>query len=181
MKRLVYFLASILVGLTATAARSVFADPADLNLTQDKLTMLQRSCKEAQSQLQRIRPTDTVTRTNRGNEYRTIIKLMNAFDSRVAQNKFDASKLSAIASSLDTKVGQLSDNFTKYDNTLSNVITMNCQNQPALFYVGLTQLRGQRAQIASDIRVMDQLTVDYGAGVKEIRAKVAGATPGVTP
>lgn len=169
-------LALLAVVWTATVALlqplHVFADPADTVLTQDNLNIIEQTCVSAQGQLARVQINDKLVRINRGGDYNSLIRLMQALDARAASNNYDTSSLIPIAGSLSDKYQQFASDFTKYDNTVDNVIQMNCRSQPAVFYSALTQARGLRAQLANDIKEMDTLVDQYQQLVTQFKGIV---------
>lgn len=166
------------VGLLQPAL--AFADPGDTSLTPDQLAIIKRSCVTAQGQLERVQLTDKVVRTNRGESYNSLLKLMNTLNSRLSANNFDASNLVPITSSLQAKLQQFIDDFTKYDNSIASTIEMDCQSQPAAFYSSLTQTRGLRQQLAGDTKDMDGQVDGYQAAVSLFRASIVKPSSGTS-
>lgn len=170
MKRRIFCWIVLLTLLVAVANSHVtLADPADVTLSQEQLTAIKANCISAQSQLQRVLRSDTVARTNRGRAYDITLRLMAALNSRVVLNKINLPKLAENTTALQSKFNQLYNDFTKYNNSMTNTINLKCQNQPAVFYATLTQTRGLRVQLAGDIRDMDRLVDDYAAAVNELK------------
>lgn len=170
MKKRIFSWMVIAALLLAVLNSSVtLADPADLTLSQEQLTAIKANCIDAQSQLQRVQRSDTVARTNRGRGYDATLRLMAALNSRVTLNKLNLPKLVENTTALQTKFNQLYNDFTKYNNSMSNTISIKCQNQPAVFYATLTQTHGLRVQLAGDIRDMDKIVDDYGTAVNELK------------
>jgi len=172
MRRLVLIATIWLAAVSLLQPLHAFADPADSALSQDNLTIISRTCVAAQGQLARVQINDKLVRINRGGSYSSLLKLMNSFNSRAASNNYDVSSLVPLSSSLSDKYQQFVGDFTKYDNSMDNVVQMNCQNQPAVFYSALTQTRGLRVQLAGDIKDMDQVVDQYQQSVVQFRATV---------
>ncbi len=175
MKRFILSFGSLFLAVVVGAAGVAFADSADQQPTASQLGAIAGSCKSAQQQIKRVELQDSITRTNRGRAYQgNILQLMASFNSRVALNKRNASKLTEITNTLQTKFSVFYDNFTKYDAKLVELVNLaDCQKQPAVFYAALTQTRGMRQQLAGDTKEMDQLIAEYLVQVEVLHTSLA--------
>lgn len=161
-------------------ATSVSADAADMNLSQEHISVIRQNCLEAQGILQRVQRNDLVVRTNRGRTYDSILRLMQALNTRAVANSINVTALEQQRSALNDKFTDFKNNFVKYDAGMNSTIRISCEGQPEVFYASLTQTRGLRNQLAADIKEMDSLAGQYRATVGELQVTLSNVTTGVS-
>lgn len=181
MRRLVITIIASVIALGGIHSRAAYADPADAALTDAQLQAISRSCIAAQGQIQRVQVSDKVARTNRGSSYAALIRLMQALNQRTADNNFDTTTLTLTAAAAEAKYQQFISDYTKYDNTMDEVVRMSCQSQPAVFYAALTQTRGLRVQLANDVRGLDEIVAQYQAATADLATRVVNHNHGAAP
>ncbi|RWZ79595.1 MAG: hypothetical protein EOT04_00920 [Candidatus Chaera renei] len=146
------------------------------SLTEQKIATIRQNCVDAQSNLQRIQRSDVVARTNRGRSYEETLRLMAAFNGRLAYNKINEPRLNEIATELQKSFTTFYGNYTDYENTLEQVIKINCSEQPVSFYQQLVQARDKRKQLKNDVDAMQRLIDEYAARVATLKAKLQEPT-----
>lgn len=168
MKRLTLFLSIVVALVAAPFAR------AEGSLSDTALQAIRNKCVSAQIVLQNVQDADLLTRLNRGHRYDSLLKLMISFNGRVVQNKLDAPELITIVSDYQKNVEAFIDEYTKYNDALSTIIHMDCQNEPTTFNDRLVQLREKRTQLNAKVKTFDVLLENYKKGVQELKAKQGG-------
>jgi hypothetical protein len=158
--------AAAIVGLFSSAAMA--QQPA---LGPGHVEKIRQNCVTAQVTLQRIHGIDVVARTLRGREYEDILRLMAAFNSRIAQNKLSIPDITEITVNLSgLSKNSFFNHYTSYANAMDKAIKMDCRKQPVEFYNQLNAVRAIRQLLKSDIDKMTQLIADYNKRVTDFRA-----------
>lgn len=140
------------------------------------LDTIRTSCVTAQVNLQRLQQSEKPARINRGYLYDTLLKLMANLNSRVAQNKIDSPELLSITSEYERQLKSFVATYTKYDESLSALTSMDCRTDPAKFNDTLIQARQLRSSLSQTIDALDTLLDRYQTNVDAVR-KVVEANP----
>lgn len=166
-----------LLAFSPLLAQAPTPGSAPAGLTEQKIATIRQNCVDAQSNLQRIQRSDVVSRTNRGRSYEETLRLMAAFNGRLAYNKINEPRLNEIATELQKNFTVFYGDYTNYENTLEQVIRVNCVDQPVSFYQLLVQARGQRLQLKNDVDAMQRLIDEYAARLNALKVKLQTPTP----
>ncbi|MFZ1458900.1 MAG: hypothetical protein WAT17_03390 [Candidatus Saccharimonadales bacterium] len=151
MKRSLLFLALLSVLLSPFAVSAL--DPAAL--TSEEITMIERNCREAQRNLQRIQYVDPVTRVSRGNATANVIKLMSALNARASANTYNIPALVTATNNVQRIRQDFTDDYTSYEIGLREVVLMDCQANPVSFYRKLTEVRSKRAILSTHAKSIE--------------------------
>ena len=163
----------VMIMAVALVAPSVHAAPQPL--TDAQIEQIRRNCQGSQSFLQQIQRNDAAARINRGRIYESLGKLLTNFNSRVVLNKLDAPSLVTASSAFTTKVSAFQSDYLSYEDTLSRVLKVKCEEQPVTFYDTLTQAREQRAKLSKDIQDINAILDTYQQGVTALRGNLVEA------
>ncbi|MDR0955854.1 MAG: hypothetical protein LBM73_01860 [Candidatus Nomurabacteria bacterium] len=163
MKKFGLILAICLLALTGGSG---VARAAGLTMTQT--AAIRANCHSALTSLQQISRADAAGRINRGRGYDDILKLMYAFNARVAANKISAPTLSQLTDRAEKATDHFRADYDDYESDLENVLGKDCGDDPAGFYDQLETARAGRAKVHSDIGAIDQIIRDYDAAAKAI-------------
>ena len=174
--------ARLLIGLaligSIVVAPLAKADNNLASLGEKQLETIRQNCVQAQVTLQQIQYSDAAARVNRGQAYETLLtKLMAPFNSRVALNRLDmATDLTADTTDLEKAFNTFKDDYTNYSDDLTETLEVKCQSHPEDFYEALSNTRDDRAQVHSDIGVMDALMAQYDKGVVDLAKSLTNGT-----
>ena len=165
MKKLVLFavLSSALLGTTLVWAESQPLSDAQINA-------IRANCSSAQVNLRRIQQSEKPTRINRGYLYESTLRLMVAFNTRVAQNKVDAQDMLTITSEFEKNFQDFSKLYSEYDDGLSGLIKLTCRDNPTGFYDQLEEARSQRNTLNNYTITLDQLLDQYQKNLDIIKS-----------
>ncbi len=157
--------------LIATFLPITSVGAAPVPLTDAKIENIRQNCLSAQVVLQRIQRSDAATRVNRGQVYEVILtRLMSPFNGRLAFNRLDeASTFTATTKKYEQAVDTFKEDYAAYEDSLSNVLKMKCQNQPVTFYDTLTATREARALVAKDIDEISKILQEYNSLVNVLQ------------
>jgi len=141
-------------------------------LSDRQIQVIKANCLGAQNSIQQLQRTEAVTRVNRGRAYESISKLFVALNSRVAINKLDAPALTSATTEMEHRFTAFKDDYSAYEDVLSDTAKLSCAVQPVTFYDTLTHARELRAKVAADIKAINEMLDAYQQGVKDLRAQV---------
>jgi hypothetical protein len=114
-------------------------------MTEEHIARIRSNCIEAQSTLSQLHTSDALLRVNRGQLYESIsTKLMTPFNSRATLNRFDVTKLSSVAADYERELIAFRANYKSYEESLSQALKINCENQPVAFYDNVNDARTKR-------------------------------------
>jgi hypothetical protein len=125
-------------------------------------------CRAAQSTIQSLGRDDTSVRTNRGRSYDEILKLMYAFNTRLANNNKSAPELSEITASFEKSINRFRTDYNAYKDSLDATVRIDCTSQPTTFYEDLIKARTRRNGLHEQVTLMNQLIDNYYATVEQI-------------
>lgn len=166
-------LASLLV-LLASPTVNAAAEP----LSDTQIELIRQNCTTAQSSMQRLEQSEAVFRRNRGVAYESTLRLMAALNSRIAINKLDAPRLSALTTEVDKKRAEFTEKYLAYNNSFTLTMKLpSCREQPVTFYDYLNETRQLRTALSTTVDDIDRLLDSYQSALNELKLSVGAATP----
>lgn len=133
-------------------------------MTEAHIQRIKANCVDAQSVLTQLHASDALLRVNRGQLYESISsKLMAPFNSRVALNKFDGSKLVAQSATYETQLNDFRSTYKSYEEAMSRTLRINCVNEPVAFYDSVAEARIKRQQVHQTIVALQKTIQNYKA------------------
>lgn len=134
----------------------------DQPMTEAHIARIRANCVEAQSTLTQLHATDALLRVNRGQLYESIsTKLMAPFNSRVALNQLDGANLVSIAATYERQLTEFRTNYQQYEEVMSELLKINCVNQPVAFYDSVADARSKRQKVHDSTLQLQQSVQDY--------------------
>lgn len=122
-------------------------------MTDAHIARIKSNCPGALATLSRIHANDAPTYVNRNQAYFSISdKLMARLNSRLTLNRYNATQLVKTASDYNAALIKFRSAYKQYDDTMSDLLRMNCRQQPVSFYDKVTLARSQRQKV-QDITV----------------------------
>lgn len=174
--------ASLSIGLVVATSLSVAlgalpvvrADSPEMD--DAHIRRIQADCLIAQSTLNRVHESDALLRVNRGQLYESIsTKLMAALNSRIALNRRDDSKLSAITATYEQDLNTFRSNYQVYEEQLSTAMKIDCTKQPVAFYDAVTLARTERNTVHDSILTLNTEIKEYSTAFDEFKAAYLAA------
>lgn len=142
-------------------------------LTDEQIAQVRTRCVEVQSTLTRIRANDGLRRVNLGQQYETIsTHLMAPLNSRVALNKLDGVELTKTTVAFNKQLDMFRERYKIYEQDISSVIDMKCQDQPVSFYDGVLKARSERTAVKESVEKLNTLLAEYNTKFEDM-AKIA--------
>lgn len=166
MKFVLYSLVSLVAAAAVLSVVPVFAQES-APMTDDHIARIKSNCQGALSTLARIHANDAPVYINNNQTYFSISdKMMARLNSRLTLNRFDASDMVKTASDFNDALDRFRSAYKSYDDTMSDVLRMDCQKQPVSFYDKVGEARNERQKVNDAITDLKNLIDQYRNDVK---------------
>ncbi len=140
-------------------------------MTDEHVARIKSNCPGALATLSRIRTNDAPTYVNRNQTYFSISdKLMARLNSRLTLNRYDATQLVKTASDYNAELIKFRAAYKQYDDTMQDLLHMNCRQQPVSFYDKVATAREQRQKVQETVVQLKGLSDQYEQNVKTFSA-----------
>jgi predicted Zn-dependent protease len=145
-------------------------------MTEAHIEQIRANCIEAQTSLQQLHANDALQRIDRGRTYETIsTKLMAPFNSRVSLARADSLNLTTITSQYERRLNDFRAAYKTYEESLSNVLKVNCMNQPVAFYDAVADTRTRRKEVYETTQAIKSSIREYRVEFGAFRVKFEGS------
>lgn len=172
MKSVKYYLVAIIALSAIVTPVSVTA--LDYIMTDEHIVRIRSNCKEALGTIATIHANDAPIYVNRNQTYFSIgDKMMAQLNSRLSINRFDASELVRITSDYDQALQTFRSAYKQYDDTMAEVLRMDCSKQPVSFYDLVADARERRMSVNQAVKQLKKLIDEYQRTVQEFRTEHA--------
>ena len=166
-KSVLYSLATLILASFVLMSVSV---SAQAGMTDEHIARIKSNCQEALGTLSLIHANDAPMYINRNQTYFSISdKLMARLNSRLTLNRFDATELVKVASEYNETLAKFRSAYKQYDDTMSEVIRIDCRRQPVSFYDKVAETREQRAKVNEAVVRLKSLIDQYRDGVNAFK------------
>ena len=151
MKRLYVALIMIIALAGMMAVSTVSAqDATEPPMTDDHISRIKNNCQPTLATLAQIRTNDGPVFVNRNQAYFSISdKLMTRLNNRLTVGKFDVAALVRIDNDFNTALADFRTTFKRYNDTMAELVRMNCTQQPSGFYNKVAEARKLREEAHS--------------------------------
>ncbi len=128
------------------------------------------NCGQLKTELNLIEANgDRVVRVNYGQAYASALEnIFTPTNARLVSNKINNSEILDLTKDFETELVNFKANYQKYNQELSQIKTINCQNQPEKFYDKLQVVRQHRSAAHKNITKLNQLANDYQQLVNQL-------------
>ncbi|MCL2869471.1 hypothetical protein FWF48_01510 [Candidatus Saccharibacteria bacterium] len=159
MKKWLSFLAISSVALLVVAC-PVWA--AETPANQKQLDMVAYRCSSVKANIKRLQTQDAITRVELGQNYESILtKLMVPMNTRLAKNSFDGGNILSITADFSSNLDNFRQHYQQYDETISDLLNIDCTKKPADFYNKLLTARAKRSDVQTDCANLSQNIKSY--------------------
>lgn len=159
---------AVIVAVIATVP--TFAQQPE-TMTDEHVARIKSNCPGALATLSRIRTNDAPIYVNRNQTYFSISdKLMARLNSRLTLNRYDATQLVKTASSYNAELIKFRAAYKQYDDTMQDLLRMNCRQQPVSFYDKVAVARQQRQKVQETVIQLKALIDQYEQDVRTFSA-----------
>lgn len=138
----------------------------DTHLTPNQLERVRAVCSSSEASLNQLHTNDALLRVNLGQNYESIgTRLIKRFNSRVSYNNLNNSLLVATTNEYDKSLNAFRNTYSIYESSLSSLISLNCDENPAEFYNLLEETRTKRENVRASVTNVNAQLENY---VKEV-------------
>ena len=160
MKRIIILAAIFSVVLSAASLWQVMAQTT--TMTEAHIERIKANCIDAQASLTQLHTSDALLWVNRGRMYETIAtKLMVPFNSRVTSDQLDGKSLIEIYTTYEKHLAEFRSNYQSYEQSMSETLRINCQNQPVSFYDKVNATSELRKRVHTSVVALHKAINDY--------------------
>lgn len=143
----------------------VFAQATTI-MTDEHIVRIRSNCQGAHSILARVHANDAPTYINRNQTYFSISdKMMARLNSRLALNRYDATELVKTASEYNKVLTEFRSAYKRYDDSMAELLRMDCRKQPVSFYDKVIETREQRQKVNNAVGQLKSLIDEYRENV----------------
>jgi hypothetical protein len=160
VKRIITLAAIFSVVISGASLWQVMAQ--NTTMTEAHIERIKANCIDAQASLTQLHTSDALLRVNRGRMYETIAtKLMVPFNSRVTSNQLDGKSLIDIYTTYEKHLAEFRSNYQSYEQSMSETLRINCQNQPVSFYDKVNATSELRKKVHTSVVALHKAINDY--------------------
>ena len=152
------FLCSAIVAVLIIVFLAAPISAIDIELSDKQSANISNSCSTIHQNLKNLQRADARARTYFGSIYETISsKYLKPLNLRIVNNDMSNSTLLKLQSEFAEARTKFSDDYIKYSKSLEELISIDCQVEPKIFYQKLLDTRSKRTTVAKDIRAISNL------------------------
>ena len=130
-------------------------------------------CKEIKNDLKNVQKNDARIRVFLGGKYETIMThFIVPLNMRLVENSLSNADLVENQNELAEAKALFSNDYISYQQSLENLVAMDCKSEPTAFYEQLTKVRKKRKIIEQDVLKMRSLLSTHINLVTELRGKL---------
>jgi hypothetical protein len=175
VKRIIAVAVLFSVVLSGASLWQVMAQSS--SMTEAHIARIKANCIDAQASLTQLHTSDALLRVNRGRMYESIAtKLMVPLNSRIAANQLDGKSLVDIYTTYEVKLAEFRATYQSYEQSMSDVLRMNCQNQPVSFYDKVNATSELRKKVHTSVVALHKAINDYKAAFEAFAKKFEEST-----
>jgi len=137
-------------------------------MTAGQIDQIRNNCVSAKNTLSQLHASDALLRVNRGQIFESMsTKLMDRFNSRVANNGYNNTGLISVSRSYGAMLDTFRLDYKTYEEHLSTAINVDCWNQPAAFYDAVATARTLRNVVHADVVKLNQYIDQYKSAIDQ--------------
>lgn len=141
-------------------------------MTDAHIARIKSNCPVALATLSRIHANDAPAHINRNQTYFSISdKLMARFNSRLVLNRYDATQLVKTSTDFNTQLAKYKTLYKEYDETMTDLLRINCRLQPVGFYDKVAEAREARQRVHESVVRLKLLIDQYGQDVNSFKSQ----------
>lgn len=166
VKNLLPRLTLVAAVLTVSLAVSAHAQAQEVELPAEHRDHIVANCATIKSTLTRIHTNDGPSYVNRNQTYFSISdKLIARFNGRLALSTYDVTQFSRLARDYNAALSSFRIVFGRYDDSMKNLLKIDCTKQPGQFYAAVATVREQRNELHEAVARINTMIEQYGQAV----------------
>lgn len=176
MNRFLTLLAVCGMLLAAAMAGQAVSAQAKEPLSEEHINRIRQNCVNAKTTLDRLHVSDALLRYDRGKLYEQIsTKLMAPLNSRIAFNRLEGLKLTALSLEYDDKLDDFRNSYQQYDEAMTRTLDIDCVSKPAEFYESVVGTREKRQKLHGHTLELNDLLRSYKSEFEAFVKETEGA------
>ncbi len=178
-----FVLAVLLAAIATAGALSSLPTSAQESptVTDEQIAHIKNACPAIIATLSQIHANDAPVYVNRNQAYFSISdKLIARLNGRLAVNRFDTSTFVRISNEYAAALTQFRAAYKRYDDSMSDLVRMNCVRQPVGFYDKVAETRELRAGVQQSIKKLHGKIDEYRSAVGTFQEQNESRLKGVT-
>ena len=129
---------------------SASATEADSEISSDRIDTISSSCQALKQNLKTIQRTDSRTRSYLGSVYQALlVDYITPLNLSLVKHNRPSTTITRLYSDILDARSDFADKFTAYSQSFEELLNIDCQNNPGVFYDKLESVRGNRATLNS--------------------------------
>lgn len=166
VKNLLPRLTVVAAALAASLALSAHVQAQEAELSPEHRAHIVTNCATTKSTLTRIHTNDGPTYVNRNQTYFSISdKLIARFNGRLALSSYDMTQFSRLARDYNAALSSFRIVFGRYDDSMKDLLKIDCTKQPQEFYNALSTSRERRNELHESVAKINTMIDQYGQAV----------------
>jgi len=152
--------------LSVAQLKAVFAQST--LMTDQQIELIRSNCMSVKNTLNQLHISDALLRVNRGQIYESMsAKLMERFNTRIANNNFDSNSLASITTTYGSTLNIFRSSYIAYEEQLSLSLGIDCSKQPVAFYDAISLARTKRQQVHTEVVKLNEYIDQYQLAVNQ--------------
>ncbi len=145
-------------------------------ISDEQKLVISDHCEAIKDSLKNVQKQDARTRVYLGGRYETILsKYIMPLNVRLIENNLPSAELVKNQDDFAEKKARFSDDYISYQQSLEELVTMNCREEPEKFYEKLVDTRKKRKVVHEDVLSMRSLISRQIELVKNVIGELNGA------
>lgn len=130
-------------------------------------------CSEIKEQLKAVQKDDARTRVHLGGRYETILtKFMTPLNVRLLENSLSNVELVENQNNFAETKSLFNNDYINYQQDLEELVSMDCKNEPKVFYEKLDKVRQKRKIVEQDALKLRNIISKHVRLVTDLRSKI---------
>lgn len=160
------------LAVTTIFVLSLVAIPVSAISDEQKSAVIDH-CSSIKDNLKKVQKNDARTRVHLGGRYETILsKFVIPLNVRLVENNLSNPKLVENQNNLTDAKSVFSDDYINYQQSLEELVGIDCKNEPEKFYDKLVRVRKKRQIMEQDVLKIRTLISEHVQMVTEIKGKI---------
>lgn len=172
--------ACLLMAVVLSGSLLVYVSAQNTSMTDQQIDKIRANCVSAKNTLNQLHVSDALLRVNRGQVYELMsTKLMNRFNSRLANNSLNNNNLVVVTTSYESMLDTFRSDYITYEEQLSSAIAIDCSKQPVAFFDAISSARTERVKVHADILKLNGYIDQYQSAVTQFEKDFKTSPSGV--
>ncbi|MBQ6355105.1 hypothetical protein IJJ18_01640 [Candidatus Saccharibacteria bacterium] len=154
-------------------AIEVSASAVDSELSSDQTDTISSSCQTLKQNLKTIQRTDSRARSYLGSVYQALlVNYITPLNLSLVKHNRPSTTITRLYSDILDARSDFADKFTSYSQSYEELLNIDCQNNPGVFYDKLESVRTSRATLNSSAKHLRTLFGNFYTATSRLKEDV---------